>query len=90
MNKRVHVYYSGNVQGVGFRFTAEDIAMSLGLTGWVKNLRDNQVEVTCEGDEKLLREFLQKIEGIFGRYIHNAHVEWAEATDEFSGFDIRF
>lgn len=90
MNKRIHVYYSGNVQGVGFRFTSEDVGMSLGLNGWVRNLEDGRVEVVCEGAEKALKEFLGKMDDIFGRYIRNADVKWEDPTGEFSGFDIRF
>ncbi len=48
MKKQVRVYYSGRVQGVGFRFTAESIANDLGVTGWVKNSRDGGVEIVAE------------------------------------------
>ncbi len=58
MRKRIHVYYSGMVQGVGFRFTAEKLAKGLGLAGWVKNLRDGRVEVLCEGEEADLVSFI--------------------------------
>jgi len=47
MAKRAHVYYSGSVQGVGFRFTAEDLARQNNLTGWVKNLADGRVEIVA-------------------------------------------
>jgi len=90
MDKRMHVLYSGSVHGVGFRYTAERIAESLGLTGWVKNLRDGRVEIVCEGKEPALKEFLQKIEGIFKDYIRNSDIEWNDATKEFEIFDIRF
>ena len=90
MNKRVHVYYSGAVQGVGFRYTAEHTAFSLGLTGWAKNLRDGRVEVLCEGKESDLKVLLQKIDDILGGYIRDSDIEWGEATGEFDGFDIRF
>ncbi len=90
MEKRLHVYYSGSVHGVGFRFTAERTAASLGLVGWVKNLRDGRVEVLCEGKEAALKEFLNKIDGVFGEYIRDADVEWSGASGEFAGFDIRF
>ena len=90
MNKRLHIYYSGSVQGVGFRYTAERFAYSLGLTGWARNLRDGRVEVLCEGKESAAKEFLQKIEGVFKSYIRDCAVDWAEATGEFEGFDIRF
>ena len=90
MDKSLRVYYSGSVQGVGFRFTAERVAGSLGIKGWVRNLRDGRVEVMCEGREAALKEFLAKIEGVFKEYIRGADVSWGEATGEFAGFDIRF
>ena len=51
MKKRIHVYYEGRVQGVGFRFTSEYVAQQLKLTGWVKNLPDGRVELVAEGKE---------------------------------------
>ncbi|MDP2921788.1 MAG: acylphosphatase [Candidatus Omnitrophota bacterium] len=90
-NKRAHVFYSGNVQGVGFRYTAEDIAESLGLKGWVKNLSDGRVEVVAEGDEKDLKEFLDKISnGQMARYIKDTEVSWEKATKEFDSFEVAF
>lgn len=90
MNKRFHAYYSGSVQGVGFRYTGQHLAASLGVTGWVKNLRDGRVELLCEGKEVSLKEFLTKIEGVFGTYILDRDIEWGNATGEFDRFDIRF
>jgi acylphosphatase len=78
------------VQGVGFRYTAQDIAMSMGITGWVKNLEDGRVEIVAEGKEKDLNEFLDKIsKGQLGRYIKNVELSWEKSTGEFSDFDIR-
>jgi len=90
MNKSLHVYYSGSVQGVGFRFAAERAAASLGLSGWVRNLRDGRVEVMCEGSEAALKKFLANIEGVFKEYIRGADANWGEAAGKFAGFDIRF
>lgn len=90
MNKRLHAYYSGSVHGVGFRYTAERTALSLNVTGWVKNLKDGRVELLCEGEEGALKEFIQKIDAIFKVYIENSEFERSKATGEFDGFDIRF
>jgi len=90
VNKRVHVYYSGRVQGVGFRFTAERIALDLGLRGWVKNLPEAKVELVAEGKEQALRNLLAKIDEVFARYIRQKDVNWIAATDEFNSFEIRF
>ena len=89
VNKRIHLYYSGSVQGIGFRYTAERIADSLKLTGWVRNLPDGRVEVMLEGSEPDIELFLQKISGIFKDYARDVETRWGEATGEFIGFDIR-
>jgi acylphosphatase len=88
--KQIHVYYSGRVQGVGFRFTAEDIARELALKGWVKNLRDGRVEIVAEAEEFALKKFLEKINEYFGRYIQDADLRWETATGEFKDFNIAF
>ncbi len=89
--KRIHVYYSGRVQGVGFRYTAVDVGEALGLVGWVRNLRDGRVEVVCEGEEEKLKSFLEEIaNGPLKYYIKDADILWEGATGEFRNFDIRF
>jgi acylphosphatase len=90
VDKRAHIYYSGSVQGVGFRYSAERLAFDLDLSGWVMNLRDGRVEIIAEGKEKALLEFLQKLDRAFGIYIRNVDTQWSDATGEFAGFDIRF
>ncbi len=90
MKKQIHVYYSGWVQGVGFRFTAEDIARSLDINGWVKNLRDGRVEIIAEAEEEALKEFLNMILQSFSRYIQDTDIDWQPAKGEFKGFGIEF
>ena len=90
MEKRIHVYYTGKVQGVGFRYPGRDIARDLGVCGWVKNLRDGRVEVMAEAEEDVLQDFLTRINQYFSRYIQDADVSWQAATGEFKDFGIRF
>lgn len=90
IKKRVHVYYEGRVQGVGFRFTAEYIAQQLNVTGWVKNLPDGRVEVVAEGKEDSLQELLAKIKARMRPYIFNELVEWEQYKGEFKDFGLRF
>ncbi|PTN36865.1 acylphosphatase [Desulfonatronum sp. SC1] len=56
----LHAHVSGRVQGVYFRGWTRSQAQRLGLSGWVRNLRDGQVEVLAQGDETALRE-LEKL-----------------------------
>jgi|TARA_B100002003_G_scaffold195421_1_gene185246 acylphosphatase len=54
--KRLHLIISGRVQGVFFRHNTNKIANKLGLTGFVRNLGNRDVEVVAEGTEEKLKE----------------------------------
>ena len=82
--------YSGNVHGVGFRFTARRIASRLKITGFVKNLSDGTVEIVCEGEKEALEEFLNAIQENFAGYISGSNVDWKPWSGEFASFEIRF
>ncbi|MFA5063745.1 MAG: acylphosphatase [Candidatus Omnitrophota bacterium] len=90
MKKRAHIYYSGNVQGIGFRFTVIRLAEKLDVAGWVNNLGDARVELVAEANEGALQDFLSQISNIFSRYIQNIDVSWEPATGEFKDFGVRF
>ena len=91
MKKRVHVFYAGRVQGVGFRITAEETAKSLGVIGWVKNLRDGRVELVAEAEESVLHRFLEEIRtGSMKNFITQIDLSWSTATATFDEFEIRY
>jgi acylphosphatase len=54
----VHLIIKGRVQGVYFRATAKDVADEFGVTGWVKNTEEGNVEITASGTEDQLRRFI--------------------------------
>ena len=56
--KTIRLTIKGNVQGVFFRATAEDIADELGVKGWVRNLPDRNVEITATATEEILQKFI--------------------------------
>jgi len=87
---RAQVHYSGNVQGVGFRFTTRWIAKRYEVAGFVRNLSDGRVEVVCEGTPEQVRGFLSAIEEQMRPYIRSKEVEESEPTGEFTGFEITF
>ena len=64
---RKHIIFSGRVQGVGFRYTACYLARPLGLTGWVKNLWNGDVEMEVQGGEDAIKRMLLKLQE--GRFI---------------------
>lgn len=91
MKRRVHVYYAGRVQGVGFRVTAGEIAQEHGIAGWVKNLKDGRVELVGEGDEDKLEVFLEAIQyGAMKNFIKGIELTWGNATNTFTEFEIRY
>ena len=55
---RKHIFFSGEVQGVGFRYRSRHLARSLGLTGWVRNLSDGRVEMEAQGELSAIRKML--------------------------------
>ena len=91
MKKRVHVFYAGRVQGVGFRMTAEETALKHGVVGWVKNLRGGQVELMAEAEESALQRFLEAIRtGPMKNFIQRIDASWSNASDTFNEFEIRY
>lgn len=91
VKKRIHVFYSGRVQGVGFRLTAEEIAQHLGVVGWVKNLRDGRVELIGEADEAALSRFLEALRsGPMKNFITQTEISWSNASETFDEFEIRY
>lgn len=54
----VHLLIKGKVQGVFYRATAKDVAKELGLTGWVKNTKEGNVEALASGSNEQLQQFI--------------------------------
>ena len=89
--KRLHIYFEGRVQGVGFRFTVEHLSHVHEVTGFVRNLSDGRVEVVVEGEEQELERFLATIcSSLLKRYISNYTRTWESASGEYKNFTIKF
>jgi len=88
---RARVFYSGRVQGIGFRYTAEKLAQDRGLVGWVKNLPDGRVEILCEGPKDRIEFLLRDIQqSALGPHIKKTQCDWEKPTHEFKEFCIEF
>ncbi len=86
---RLHVYYSGLVQGVGFRYRARSVAEGFEVTGLVRNLLDGRVELVAEGDREELAAFRQAIcDSGLGPMIRREDAVWEVAQGGFKGFEI--
>ena len=83
------VFYSGHVQGVGFRYTAKTVAAGFEVTGTVRNLPEGRVELVAEGDRAELEAFRTAIRdaGLSG-LIRDETVTWSDAQNTMRGFEI--
>ena len=90
MNRcRMQILYSGRVQGVGFRYTAKTVAAGFEVTGAVRNLPDGRVELTAEGARAELEAFRRAVrDSGLNYFIRDEVVDWSDAQNEFSGFEI--
>ncbi|MGQ9505367.1 MAG: acylphosphatase [Thermogutta sp.] len=83
------IYFSGMVQGVGFRYTTRQIATDYRVTGYVQNLPDGRVHLVVEGDPQELDRFIAEIYRHFEGYIDSAETQRRPATGQFQRFFIR-
>ena len=90
MNRgRLRVFYSGRVQGVGFRHTVKQVATGYAVTGTVRNLPDGRVELLAEGERDELEAFRQGVRdaGLAG-FIRQEDAQWLPADSSFRGFEV--
>ncbi|WP_106814750.1 acylphosphatase [Microbacterium timonense] len=86
--RRVHVTVTGEVQGVGYRYTMRIVAREAGVAGWVRNRRDGSVEAEIEGSATQVDEVLAWMaEGPPGARVESAAVAEITARGE-PGFDV--
>jgi len=88
MNVCKRVYYSGQVQGVGFRYTAQGLAADYAVAGYVRNLANGDVELVAEGPADQVESFLAAIAQRMAPYIERTTVEDATPGGH-QGFRIR-
>ncbi len=87
---RAEVLYSGYVQGVGFRFTARNVAARYAVTGYVKNLPSGGVAVIVEGQQSEIEGFLAELAREMSDYVENAQIDWRPETGEFRAFTVNY
>lgn len=76
---RQQVRYVGQVQGVGFRWTARRVAGQYAIGGYVRNMADGSVELVAEGEADEVNHFLLTIQERLGEYIRRAEVTQASS-----------
>jgi acylphosphatase len=86
---RMQIFYTGRVQGVGFRYTARTVAAGFEVTGTIRNLPDGRVELLAEGAKPELEAFREAIRDAgLAACIRHEDASWAEAQNVFKGFEI--
>ncbi|MGA1980341.1 MAG: acylphosphatase [Sedimentisphaerales bacterium] len=85
-----HIIFTGQVQGVGFRFTAFNIANRYQLTGFVRNLLDGTVEMFIQGPVGTVDDCIRDIEEDFSGYIREIKIEETPPNPQYKDFKIAF
>ncbi|HVT89043.1 MAG TPA: acylphosphatase [Tepidisphaeraceae bacterium] len=88
MNRRT-CYFAGRVQGVGFRYTTQNIAMQFNVRGYVRNTADGRVELVMEGPDDQMDGVIASLQSRMGEYIKSVNMHSSPATGEFEQFSVR-
>ena len=89
MKKRYHLFFSGQVQGIGFRYTARSLAEKYGIYGWIANLSDGRVELDIEGKAYELNNFLDELKREFKTYLGSFESEELPYSGAYKDFQIK-
>lgn len=88
---RARIIISGFVQGVGFRYFIKQKADELGLTGWVRNTEDGNVEALFQGEDEKVQEAVAACkEGPPFAKVEDVETEQEEAKGDLDSFEIRY
>jgi len=86
--KRNEIFFSGSVQGVGFRFTSKQVSRNYDVTGTVENLADGRVKMICEGDLGQIESYIAEVcQSTHGK-VTDTEILDKPFTGEFEGFEI--
>ncbi len=87
----VQVFFEGNVQGVGFRYSVRHIAKGFDVTGWARNLRDGRVEMQVNGADDEVQAFLEAImQSELRAHIRKQDLTPLADASPMRGFEIRY
>jgi acylphosphatase len=86
---RWQTLFSGNVQGVGFRYTTTRVAERFKVTGYVRNLPDGRVEVVSEASPDEQERFVKAVESAMQGYVRDRETQQMPAKSEFTEFGVR-
>ncbi len=92
MNRSVNyvtVYFSGRVQGVGFRYAVLQVAKEFEVAGFVRNTEDGRVYMEVEGVQKVLAAFVDSVGERMHGFVKSVEPVYSSRLPQFSGFEIR-
>lgn len=89
--KQVHMIVEGTVQGVGFRYSAQEKAKEFNVYGWVKNLDNGSVEIEAEGKDDNVDAYVEAIKHGPSPYAKVSNVLLTETNNEnrYETFEIK-
>ena len=85
-----HIIFTGRVQGIGFRFTALSAANHYKLTGFVRNIRNGDVEMLAQGPPDDIDKCVQEIKKTIGSYVAEVKIEDVAFDPQYKDFKITF
>lgn len=83
------VFFTGRVQGVGFRYQALQVAKGFEVSGFVMNLPDGRVQLEAEGAAGEVRDFIIAVRERMEGYIRKVEQTETQRAAQFQGFSIR-
>ncbi|HLY74800.1 MAG TPA: acylphosphatase [Planctomycetota bacterium] len=87
---RAHLWISGMVQGVGYRWSCQRAAQGIGVTGWVRNLPDGRVEAVAQGTKEQVEQLIAWCyRGPEEARVSDIAVSYGETAEDFQDFGIR-
>lgn len=91
--RRLALLFSGDVQGVGFRWTNQSFAQDRHLTGWVKNLPNGTVQMEIQGPPQALAAHLERIHAYYARFGNRIWLEQSQVANPLPNqkdFEVKF
>ncbi len=83
-----HVIFRGHVQGVGFRYTAREVARQYNVTGFVRNLPDGTVEMLLQGPAQEIDSCIKEVQDSFEGHIRDTRIEDAPYNPRYTDFRV--
>ena len=91
VQKRIHIFVTGRVQGVFFRQSTKVMAIKNNVKGWVRNLDDGRVEIIGEGEIQDIENLIQWCKtGPANSRVDEFELSEENVTDEFENFQVRY